>query len=159
MAYELAAIDAADGLLVHNSRSLDETLSFLHTSTQRLSRLLAQTSARQLFADGTVRTWSAFCALTKPPEPVTSIFGRMLLNIHGLSAPMIGEILRRYPTPRALAEALDDHQRGCAKRGLPTAHAGWLLADELVPGKRRRKMSEVITDFFCRENVIGDVAP
>ena len=38
-------------------------------------------------------------------------------------------------------------------RGLPTAHAGWLLAEDLVPGKKRRKLSETVTDFFCLDEL------
>ena len=57
----------------------------------------------------------------------------MLLNVHGLSAEMVANVLQRYPTPRALAEALDAHGRACALRGLPTEQAGWLLEEVLVP--------------------------
>ena len=64
--------------------------------------------------------------------------------------------LLQHPTPRALAEAMDAHERACTFRGLPDAHKGWLLAEVLVPGKKRRKMSEVVTRFFCEEDLPDD---
>ena len=72
----------------------------------------------------------------------------MLLNINGVSAPMVQNVLQRYPTPRALAEALESHGRACAARGLPPIEAKWLLDDVLLPGRRRRKLSETVCDFF-----------
>ena len=39
------------------------------------------------------------------------------------------------------------------------ANAGWLLAEDLVPGKKRRKMSETITSFFCEEALPCDPPP
>ena len=77
----------------------------------------------------------------------------MLLNVVGVSARMVQNVLQRYPTPRALAEAIDAHARACALRGAPEAHGGWLLAEVLVPGHCRRKLSEAVSDFFCRRDL------
>ena len=80
----------------------------------------------------------------------------MLLNIHGLTAPMVANVLQKHPTPRALAEAMDAHGRACSLRGLPEKHAKWLLADDLVPGKKRRKLSETVTEFFVLDELPPD---
>ena len=43
-----------------------------------------------------------------------------------------------------------------------TAQRGWLLAEDLVPGKKRKKLSETVTDFFCLDELptaAADVLP
>ena len=57
---------------------------------------------------------------------------------------MVANVLHKHPTPRALAEAMDAHARACTLRNLPGGHAKWLLAEDLVPGKKRRKLSETV---------------
>ena len=156
MQQELSAIEMADGLLLHVSRSTDDTLRFLAAAADRLRRQLGERSAKELRAAGLLRTWGEFNAAVCPPEVVSSAFGRMLLNIHGLTAPMVSNVLQCHPTPRALAEALDSHGRACAQRDLGGGHAKWLLAEELVPGKKRRKLSEAVTDFFVLEDLPPD---
>lgn len=73
----------------------------------------------------------------------------MLLNIVGVTAPMVQNVLQRYPTPRALVEAIDGHARACALRQAAPLQCKWLLEDLLVPGHRRRKLSETVCNFFC----------
>jgi hypothetical protein len=107
MASELSAIEMADGLLLHLSRNTDDTIRFLRAAAERLMRGLHGASARELRARGILTTWAEFREATSPPEAVSFAFGRMLLNIHGLSAEMVHHILQRHPTPRALAEAMD----------------------------------------------------
>ena len=102
----------------------------------------------ELRASGILRTWAEFEIATKPPETISAAFGRMLLNIHGLTPPMIANILAKHPTPSDLADAMDAHASNCAAGAGHANQAQWLLADELVPGKRRRKMSETITEFM-----------
>lgn len=144
---------------MHLSRSTDDTIRFLRAATERLRRVLGGRTVRELRASGAVRTWAEFELTTKPPEVLSAAFGRMLLNLHGLTPPMIANVLAKYPTPSALVEAIDAHASECAARGLPTEHARWLLAEVLVPGKKRKKMSESITDFFCQHEYPTPPAP
>ena len=153
MEQELSAIEMTDGLLVHLSRGTDDTIRFMGAAADRLKRLLGTKSARELRTAGMLTTWAEFNASVNPPEPVSSAFGRMLLNIHGLTAPMVANVLHKHPTPRALAEAMDAHARACTLRNLPGGHAKWLLAEDLVPGKKRRKLSETVTDFLTLEDL------
>ena len=159
MAHELATIEMADRLLVHVSRSTDDTIRFLRAAVERLQRTIGGRDAAELRCAGLLKTYEEFETATNPPELVSAAFGRMLLNLHGLSPPMIANVLAKYPSPRALAEAMECHERACVARGLPSAHARWLLADDLVPGKRRRKLSETITDFVMAEEYPTPPAP
>ena len=56
MAAELSAIEMADKLIVHLSRSTDDTIRFLRVAADRLAALMAQQTAKQLRASGIVRT-------------------------------------------------------------------------------------------------------
>ena len=159
MTQELSEIEMVDGLLLHMSRNTDETVRFLSAAADRLRRLLGSRTGRELRDAGLVRSWAEFKTDVSPPEVVSSAFGRMLLNIHGLSAPMVSNVLQRHPTPRALAEALDSHARACSLRSLPADHSGWLLAEVLVSGKKRRKLSENVTHFFTLADLPKDLPP
>ena len=156
MSMELSRIEMSDGLLLHLSRNTDETIKFLKSAQQRLSRVLSSKTAREARSEGLLTTYAEFKERTSPPEAISFAFGRMLLNIHGLSAEMVANILQRHPTPRALAEALDSHGRACDLRGLPPEQRGWLLAEDLVPGKKRRKLAGDVTRFFCDEDLPVD---
>ena len=96
-----------------------------------------------------IRPVSQFAVRTQPPRTVTDTFGQMLLNVHGMSTAKIENVLRRYPTPRVLVEALDEHCEACSDAGA-RVEAGWLLAEVLEPGCRRRALSERITAFFTQ---------
>ena len=101
----------------------------------------------QLRAGGQLRTYAEFGGLTAPPRTVCDTFGQMLLSVHGMATDKVARLLERYPTPREVAEALEAHRRECAARGEPK-EAGWLFAELLEPGKRRRALSEKLTEFF-----------
>ena len=49
--------------------------------------------------------------------------------------------------------------RACEQRKLPPDHAGWMLAEELIPGKKRRKMSATVTSFLCDVDLPRDAPP
>lgn len=133
---------------MHESSSTEATCAFLGANTQRLRRALGGASAAELRARGALRPWAEFRAATSPPETIAQAFGRMLLNVHGMSASKVERLLAAYPTPRCLVEALEAHRDACAARGAPPAEAGWLLAELLEPGRRLRKLSEAVTAFF-----------
>lgn len=42
--------------------------------------------------EGGLLTWCEFCLLTSPPECIRHVFGRMLLNIMGVTAPMVHNV-------------------------------------------------------------------
>lgn len=151
MRLELARIGAADGLVVHESANTEATLAFLGAATQRLRQMLGGASEAELRSRGALCSWSEFCAATSPPETIGQAFGRMLLNVHGMSAPKVDRLLAAYPTPRCLVEALEAHRDACAARGAPPVEAGWLLAELLEPGRRLRKLSEAVTAVFVGE--------
>ena len=151
MRLELARIGAADGLVVHESANTEATLAFLGAATQRLRQMLGGASEAELRSRGALCSWSEFCAATSPPETIGQAFGRMLLNVHGMSAPKVDRLLAAYPTPRCLVEALEAHRDACAARGAPPTEAGWLLAELLEPGRRLRKLSEAVTAVFVGE--------
>ena len=159
MQAELSTIEMHDGLLVHLTRTTDETMRFLCAAAARLGRMLSHHPAAELRRMGVLTGWGEFKQRTSPPEAVSFAFGRMLLNVHGLSAEMVSQLLARHPTPRALAEALDAHKRECDARGLPREQGGWRLAEELVPGKKRRKLSQLVTAFFCDEELEREPPP
>ena len=52
---------------------------------------------------------------------------------------------------------MDAHGRACMLRGVPDARTKWLLSEDLVPGKKRRKLSETLTDFFTLEDLPPDL--
>ena len=157
MRCELGKIETTAGLAVAQTGCVDETVAFIGLARQRLSRQLDGLTAAQLRASGALATWAEFKRAACPPETISSAFGRMLLNVHGLSAPMVANVIARYPTPRCLAEAIDSHRRACELRGGAAEKAsGWLLADVLVPGKTRRKMSETLTSFFVLDELPDD---
>ena len=55
------------------------------------------------------------------------------LQIVGLSAPMVSNVLQRYPTPRALCEAFELNARACAARDSPRPRRG---RGRAPPGRR-----------------------
>lgn len=171
---------------MHTAATTEHTVRFLGLAADRLRRQLAGRTARELRAEGKLTSWSEFCAATSPPESISMGFGRMLLNVpatagtsrsarfgeahfgrralsslqvHGLSAPMVTNLLHRFPTPRALAEALDSHARACELRELPAEQSRWLLAEVFVPGKKRRKLSETVSSFFMAEELPAAAQP
>ena len=144
---ELAKIAAVDRLVVHTARDTAETLRFLTTNSRRLHAVVGARSAAELRQARVVRSWAEFCAAVSPPEPVSHAFGRMLLNVHGLSAAKVAHVLARYPTPRRIVEAVDAHRAACAT----AREEGWLFAEVLEPGRRLRKLSETLTAFVSDE--------
>ncbi|KAL1519336.1 hypothetical protein AB1Y20_022862 [Prymnesium parvum] len=166
MKAELCHIQMVDRLLVKRTSRIEETVQFLRKTTEYLERELMKSaetlrqacpsgfySPPSLSVEGSLLTWNEFCAATSPPECISHAFGRMLLNIAGVNAPMVQNVLHRYPTPLSLVEAIDHHRRACTLRGLPALEGKWLLADILVPGCRRQRLSETITDFFCKSDL------
>ena len=147
MLEELAKIAAVDRLVVHTARDTAETLRFLTTNSRRPTAVVGARSAAELRQARVVRTWAEFCAAVSPPEPVSHAFGRMLLNVHGLSAAKVAHVLARYPTPRRIVEAVDAHKAACAT----AREEGWLFAEVLEPGRRLRKLSETLTAFVSDE--------
>ena len=57
------------------------------------------------------------------------------------------QVLARYPTPHLLMDALDLYRKRCLDQGDSNA-VGWLFAELLEPGKRRRALSERLSAFF-----------
>ena len=147
MLEELAKIAAVDRLVVHTARDTAETLRFLTTNSRRLHAVVGARSVAELRQARVVRSWAEFCAAVSPPEPVAHAFGRMLLNVHGLSAAKVAHVLARYPTPRRIVEAVDAHKAACAT----AREEGWLFAEVLEPGRRLRKLSETLTAFVSDE--------
>ena len=54
---------------------------------------------------------------------------------------------------------MEEHERDCADKGLPAEQTGWLLAEELVPGKKRRKLSTDVTRFLRQADLPSDPPP
>ena len=72
---------------MHESANTEGTLAFLGAATHRLRQMLGGASEAELRRRGALCSWSEFCAATSPPETIGQAFGRMLLNVHGMSAP------------------------------------------------------------------------
>jgi hypothetical protein len=74
----------------------------------------------------------------------------MLLSLDGLGAPKIEHLLSRYPTARAVCEALEAHRVRCQGAGLQpgSREEGWLFADLLEPGHSRKALSHKLTAFL-----------
>ena len=66
MSMEFSRIEMSDGLLLHLSRNTDETIKFLKSAQQRLSRVLSSKTPREARSEGLLTTYAEFKERTSP---------------------------------------------------------------------------------------------